>query len=81
MRSTLLWSKRPAIQRDVMGIGIVQKRWRSKCKRFLILGTEYPCGRKFFQAYALEGKKTVNIQQDPTKTFRTRNAAIKSIGR
>mgnify|MGYP001259940158 CR=1 FL=1 len=81
MRSTLLWSKRPTIERDVMGIGIVQKRWRSKCKRFLILGTEYPDGRSIFQAYGLDGKNTVNIQQDPTNTFRTRNAAIKSIGR
>ena len=77
-RKKIDFRSRPVIRRNVLGISITQKRWRSKCRRFLVIGTEYSCGRKIFQMYRLDGRRTECLFKDPTKTFRTRNAAIKA---
>ena len=68
------WVKRATVDRDYFGIGIVEKRWRSKCKRFVLFSTKDRGSTEKWRVYKLNGDKIESLFRGPSKSFRTRKA-------
>lgn len=68
------WINRAKIDRDCFGIGIVEKRWRSKCRRFILFSTKDRGTVEKWKVYKLNGDKIESLFSGPSKTFRTRKA-------
>ena len=68
------WVRRATIDRDYMGIGIVERRWRSKCKRFMLFSTKDRGATEKWRVYRINDNKIESLFSGPSKSFRTRKA-------